>query len=82
MTVIYSHRNIDGNFFVPRFERFTVLLTKQERQRIVDLAAYFERTQSDTVRMLINNTAAALELTKSKNQPNNQGSTDGQIGCK
>jgi hypothetical protein len=43
-----------------RFERFTFLVDKQERQLITSLAKHLKRSQSDAVRYLIANSAWIL----------------------
>jgi hypothetical protein len=44
-------------YFMPRYLRFTFLCNLEERQAIADLATYLQRSQSDSVRFVILETA-------------------------
>ena len=52
---------------MPRIDRFTFLVTEQERQAIAELATRLQRSQSDAVRYVV--ILAAQELSKPQTAP-------------
>lgn len=44
-----------------RFERFTFLCSKEERQAIVKLATHLQRSQSDAIRYVVTEAVQELE---------------------
>lgn len=46
---------------MPRYERFTFLMNKEERRLITRLAEQLQRSQSDAVRFVVVNAARELQ---------------------
>jgi hypothetical protein len=55
-----------------RFERFTFLVNKKERELITTLAERLNRSQSDAVRLVVTEAAKSLQNQKSNEQNNTQ----------
>ncbi len=47
---------------MPRYERFTFLATGEERRVLAALARHLQRSQSDSIRLLIREAAHQLQL--------------------
>jgi hypothetical protein len=55
-----------------RFERFTFLVNKKERELITALAERLNRSQSDAVRLVVTEAAKSLQNQRSNEQNNTQ----------
>jgi len=55
-----------------RFERFTFLVNKKERELITALAERLNRSQSDAVRLVVTEAAKSLQNQRSNQQNNTQ----------
>jgi hypothetical protein len=62
---------------MPRFERFTFLVNKDERRLIASLAEQLQRSQSDAIRFVVINAAKELQAqTQTDRGPALQGVQD------
>jgi hypothetical protein len=75
--IIPPWMNNPRRFFMPKIERFSFLVDKEERKLITALAERLQRSQSDAVRFVVTEAVKELQVQKTDEKKDSKEESNG-----